>query len=374
MKVWLDYSTIKDWNGTLTGIPRTVFSIEKALSLLGYRYERVFINDELKSFYHLPADPKVEPHKIEKAQMSKGDILLSLGATWAYACYNDELSRLKCQGVQYAQLYYDLIPTKFPYFYQQGSGFGEYYGKILSETLDLCDLALFISDCSKKDICDFYKGSNNFLTKVIRLGEDFDLLTNAKVPKATNLVENNVDYIVCVGTLEKRKNQNMLLDAYRLMLSSNCRDKVPSLYLVGREGWMNGDISFQIENDPLLNGKVQIFNDVSDTELEELYDGSLFTVFPSLYEGWGLPISESFKRGKACLASNSSSMVEIAPELCILLNPHSPDEWATKILELSSDRSKLHALIERIKADYQPYSWKDTAKTIVKELKSIGYK
>ncbi|OXX36953.1 hypothetical protein B9J90_07100 [Vibrio sp. V09_P4A23P171] len=361
MKVWLDYSTIKDWDGTLTGIPRTVYSIENALSEIGCKFERVFINDELASFYQLPNDNVLLGKELIAANMSEGDILLSLGATWAYASYNTEIKRLKSIGVKYYQLYYDLIPTKFPYFYEYGKGFGEYYGNIISETLDLCDVAYFISECSKRDICAHYSGENQFRKIVIRLGEDFEEVN-------TTSIENDEDYILCVGTLEKRKNQNMLLDAYRLMLASRKRDEVPTLYLIGREGWMNGDLVFQIDNDPLLSGKVQILKDVSDGELETLYKAALFTVFPSLYEGWGLPISESFKRGKACIASNSSSMIEIAPELTILLDPYSPNVWAEKILELVSDKSKLLALNERIKAEYRPHSWKDTAQSIVNEF------
>ncbi|AYV21216.1 glycosyltransferase family 4 protein [Vibrio mediterranei] len=368
MKIWLDYSTIKDWDGTLTGIPRTVYSIEQALASVGCSFERVFINDDLAHFYRLPNNYINSKMDLERADMSEGDILLSLGATWAYASYNEEVKRLKVIGVKYYQLYYDLIPTKFPYFYEQGKAFGEYYGKILAETLELCDVAFFISECSKQDICNYYSGENEFKKVVIRLGEDFDSAKRCSPHNLSKLTEDQEDFILCVGTLEKRKNQNMLLDAYRIMLRSHRRLEVPTLYLIGREGWMNGDLVFQLENDPLLEGKVKVLKGISDEELETLYHSALFTVFPSLYEGWGLPISESFKRGKACLASDSSSMVEIAPDLTVLLNPYAPREWAEKILELVTDRSKLRALTERIQAEYQPHSWQDTARTIIKEF------
>ncbi|MGF1746863.1 glycosyltransferase, partial [Vibrio minamisatsumaniensis] len=218
------------------------------------------------------------------------------------------------------------------------------------------------------DICEHYNGDNNFRKVVLRLGEDFEEVAETSVQNLPKSVESTEEYILCVGTLEKRKNQNMLLDAYRVMLSTHSRDIVPTLYLIGREGWMNGDLIFQLDNDPLLIDKVKILKDVSDSELEALYNSALFTVFPSLYEGWGLPISESFKRGKACLASNSSSMVEIAPELTVCLNPYAPNEWAEKILELTSDRSKLRTLNQNIKANYQPHLWRDTANTIIEEF------
>ncbi len=76
----------------------------------------------------------------------------------------------------------------------------------------------------------------------------------------------------------------------------------PSWFLVGRPGWIDGNVSFQVANDRLLKDLVQVVTDASDAELTELYQHSLFTLFPAIYEGWGLPVAESLRYGKPASA------------------------------------------------------------------------
>jgi len=174
-------------------------------------------------------------------------------------------------------------------------------------------------------------------------------------------------FALSVGTLEYRKNQVVLLNAYRALLSANFKN-LPHLVLVGREGWMNNHLAYQVATDPLLKGYVTVLSDVSDAGLDYLYRNCIFTLFPALYEGWGLPVAESLKYGKPCVTSNISSMPEIAPTLTRFADPLNLTEWVRHISELSGDEYQLQAESARIAKTYKPVLWTETALKILSHL------
>ncbi|PLS81050.1 glycosyltransferase family 1 protein, partial [Candidatus Saccharibacteria bacterium] len=110
------------------------------------------------------------------------------------------------------------------------------------------------------------------------------------------------EFIICVGTQEVRKNHALLYYAYKLGLQKQMR--LPRLIIVGREGWLTDDIRRMITTDPYVGSLITPMKDVGDEELTWLYQNALFAVFPSFYEGWGLPIAEAVHHGKLVLSSN----------------------------------------------------------------------
>jgi glycosyltransferase involved in cell wall biosynthesis len=105
-------------------------------------------------------------------------------------------------------------------------------------------------------------------------------------------------------------------------------------------------------------------NDVTDDELAWLYRNCLFTAYPSLYEGWGLPISESLSFGKLCIASNGRAMEEAGRGLCLHLNPADVDQWERSIRTLLIDPARRAELEMKIKASYQASQWKSVSDLI----------
>ena len=99
-----------------------------------------------------------------------------------------------------------------------------------------------------------------------------------------------------------------------------------------------------------------------------LYKRCLFTLFPAIYEGWGLPVAESLKHGKPCISSNTSSMVEIAPHLTRFASPYSIEEWADQIEELLFSPDQLTSETNRICSEYIPTKWTETAKAILNQI------
>ena len=200
-------------------------------------------------------------------------------------------------------------------------------------------------------------------TSVIELGSDFceKKQISEKILEEFEIPE---DFILCVGTIEFRKNQNFLLNVYRRILQD--REDFPSLILAGKVGFGNNQIEHQVAYDPILKGKVKIINCLSDANLKLLYENCLFTVYPSLYEGWGLPICESLKYGKNIICSNTSSMIEIGNGLCHYFDPINHHEFKKLILKLATNKNYRVQKESEISSKYLPNTWINCAENIFK--------
>ena len=141
------------------------------------------------------------------------------------------------------------------------------------------------------------------------------------------------DYVLTVGTLEPRKNLRRLADAAR-------RSDV-ELRVVGARGWGAVDVSG--------NG-VRWLGEVSDVELARLYRGALCVAYPSLYEGFGIPVLEAMACGAPVVTTRGSAMEEVADGAAVLVDPHDPAEIAAGIERAAAERDQLVARgLERVR-------------------------
>lgn len=123
-------------------------------------------------------------------------------------------------------------------------------------------------------------------------------------------------YALFVGTVEARKNHVLALDAWRRLIDSHGAQAVPDLVCVGRLGWHAGEFLRQYVATGGLAGKVSMLStSVTDADLARFYAHAEFTVYPSRYEGWGLPVSESLAFGKVPVVADNSSLREAGRDL-----------------------------------------------------------
>jgi glycosyltransferase involved in cell wall biosynthesis len=125
---------------------------------------------------------------------------------------------------------------------------------------------------------------------------------------------------------------------------------------------MVDDLLRQIANTQNLNGKLVIVEDPSDAELVELYAGCLFTLFPSYYEGWGLPVTESLAFGKPCFISNRTSLPEAGGGLARCFDPE-------KIRSVLEDRQDLMLWEDKVRREFRPVPWSATVAALLAELR-----
>jgi hypothetical protein len=135
-------------------------------------------------------------------------------------------------------------------------------------------------------------------------------------------------------------------------------DRVPRLVLVGLVGWGVDDLLVRIRLNPRVADKIVILQDVPDEGLLWLYRHCRFTVFPSFFEGWGLPVVESLALGKPCLASNARAVIEATGGLVPALDPLNFAAWVGHIERWIFDDEALETAARRL-GGYRPQSWRD---------------
>ncbi len=165
----------------------------------------------------------------------------------------------------------------------------------------------------------------------------------------------NKDYILYLGTLEPRKNIEILIEAYLLLKVKS--SSLPKLVIAGKKGWMYESIFKKVE---LYNLKDDvIFTDyVDDGDVPILLNGASIFVFPSIYEGFGLPPLEAMACGTPVIASNTASIPEVIGDAGILVNPYSPEELSCAIEELINDEILRLELRRRSLQQAEKYTWK----------------
>jgi len=145
-------------------------------------------------------------------------------------------------------------------------------------------------------------------------------------------------------------------------------ERVPDLIFAGRlVGGMVQRFNRNISH-PGLRERVKIVIEPEDQHLAELYADCLFTVFPSLYEGWGLPIGESLGFGKPVAASNRASMPEAGGGFCVYFDPQNVDEATAVIRDLIEQPKRLAEMKRRIARNFRPPSWADAARGLLSAL------
>lgn len=174
-------------------------------------------------------------------------------------------------------------------------------------------------------------------------------------------------FVLFVTTIDVRKNHRFLLDVWRRVVAE-LGGHAPQLVLVGRRSWGAADVLASLEADVELRQRVLVIHDADDDLVERLFRGSLFTVYPSLHEGWGLPIAESLSHGKVCVASDSSSMREVAPGLVDLVDPHDPAAWSDALLGYIRRPDLRRQRESEIVARFAPTSWQAAMTTLVDQL------
>jgi glycosyltransferase involved in cell wall biosynthesis len=231
---------------------------------------------------------------------------------------------------------------------------------------ELSDAILFISEATRRDYERFlvdYNITNRAKTGVMILGEDIN-------QKQAERPENIVDepFILNVGTIEVRKNPVLLYQVYRLAEERGV--DLPHLYLVGRMGWLTGDIFYQMIHDSRVSDKIHIRHDIDDKGLSWMYDHCEFFVFPSYYEGWGLPVAEAAHHHKVSVASHSSSIPEVLGEYAEYFSPYSADECLNAIVTMMDKAHR--ARCEKKLRHRAPQTWDDTYKDAEKIIDKVN--
>ena len=295
-----------------------------------------------------------------------GDVFLTLGAPWHHDDYVRTVRWLRDDmRVLFALLIHDLIPLRHPEWCDKGviATFRAWHRALFP----LASTVFTLSQATARDVGRYLEEQAIVVPKGISPVPAGTVCNLTVTPMSTGpVVEGR--YVLFVSTIEARKNHTLLFRVWRRLLSELPPDEVPTLVFAGREGWLVSDLMHQLDNTDWLDNKIRFVRNPTDAELHRLYADCLFTVFPSLFEGWGLPVTESLGMGRPCIASNTTSIPEAGGALARYFNPYDTHDAFRVIRDTILDRDGLERWTETVRTDFHPVPWDHTAATILTAL------
>ncbi|CCF18297.1 putative Lipopolysaccharide N-acetylglucosaminyltransferase II [Pseudorhizobium banfieldiae] len=298
------------------------------------------------------------------SMIREGDVLLNLGASWSHRDFGKAIAFLKARyGVRFGLLVHDVLPVSHPHLVAPGHI--PNFTKWLHDMTGVWDLVLTPSQSSAEALAN-YLGEQNLPvpdTRVIPFGAGFP--TNLPRP---DLPLEHRSHVLYVSTIEIRKNHMLLFRVWEKLVDRHGAGAVPQLVFAGKFGWEIADLRRALNTSKSLDGKIRVIENLSDEELASYYRNSLFTVFPSFCEGWGLPVSESLYYGRYCIASSATSLPEVGGRF---IDYHEPGdtEGAYELIEAAIFNPDLVADKEQIiRQEYPCPTWQQTALSIVATL------
>lgn len=219
-----------------------------------------------------------------------------------------------------------------------------------------------LTDCSfvKKELVETFRLDPERVTPVL-LGVSPDFFPRAPAECNAFLADHGLvhgQYVLSVGTLEPRKNIPTLIDAYS-MLPADLQQRFP-LVLVGMRGWLTSGLEARMK--PLVErGVIKPLGYVADEMMPLIYSGAAAFVFPSLYEGFGLPPLEAMACGTPVISSRSSSLPEVVGDAGVLVDPLNVDGLAESLRRVLEDKAFAEVLAQQGVRRAAGFSWKKTA-------------
>ncbi|PIR97672.1 MAG: glycosyltransferase family 1 protein [Candidatus Doudnabacteria bacterium CG10_big_fil_rev_8_21_14_0_10_41_10] len=271
---------------------------------------------------------------------------------------------------------HDLAIYRRPDLFPSGQGFSVKY--LVPRSINNAAKIIAVSESTKKDVEIFFKVDPKKI-KVIYEGVDHDRFVpgdkTEKLPEdLKRKYKISQQYILFVGTLEPRKNLIRLLEAYYQLTQKSLEFKDHyQLVLVGSKGWLYDEIFEEVENRNLQNNVVFPGYLVA-SDLPKLYAHATAFVYPSLYEGFGLPVLEAMASGTPVITSSVSSMPEIAKDAGLLVDPLDVEGLANAMEKIITDKSLQAELSEKGKKRSEKFSWEKCARETLEIYREVGKK
>ena len=244
----------------------------------------------------------------------------------------------------------------------------KYYQKNFWKKAATSDWIITGSNFTKQEIIT-YMGFPEEKISVIYHAVDHDLykVYDKDILQTTKeKFELNNAFFLFVGSIEPRKNLLNLLKAYHL-LSDDIKKNYP-LVLVGFKGWENKEIMQEIEKE---KKHIKYLGYLTDEELAHVYNLATLFIYPSLYEGFGIPPLEAMACGTAVIASNVASIPEACGDSAEYIDPTNSNDIAEKITYMLTDNTKRNSLIQKGFEHSKYFTWDKAAKEHMNVFKKV---
>ncbi|RWU17791.1 glycosyltransferase family 1 protein [Pseudomonas alkylphenolica] len=264
---------------------------------------------------------------------------------------------------------HDLSFVHYPHFHPAERV--EWLNRELPRTLARADYLITDSEIVRQELIERYNLSAD-VVRAIYLGADKRFIPRGPQQTASVLTQHGLEhgrYVAFVGTLEPRKGLAQLLDAWS-QLPNALRRAFP-LVIAGAPGWRNSDLLERIQA-MQARGEVKYLRFVCAEELPLIYSGAAVFAYPSVYEGFGLPVLEAMASGVPVVCTSGTSMAEFAQGAAALHEPGSSESLAFQLSALLEDEGLRDGYIHKGLLQAQKFSWERCARETLDVYRSIG--
>jgi len=246
-------------------------------------------------------------------------------------------------------------------------GMSQHLNTWVPRSVQRADHVIAVSEATRQDLMELYHTPPGKISVLYHgVTPEFAPVTSAArlndVRQKYNLGQN--PFILSVGTLQPRKNYQRLIQALAQLEAD------VSLVIVGGRGWQVEPILAEIERQKLA-ARVHLPGFVADADLPALYSAAALFVYPSLYEGFGLPVLEAMACGAPVIAANRSALPEVVGNAGLLIDPYNVDELAAAINRLLGDGSLRAQLATAGRAQAAQFTWPAMARQLVEMYRQI---
>ncbi|MCC0015187.1 MAG: glycosyltransferase family 4 protein [Rhodobiaceae bacterium] len=303
--------------------------------------------------------PPMESLLDDSLEIAGGDVFVGAQAGW-YHVDVEGLNRLKAEtGLRHVVLCYDIIPILFPQWFSERDGaiFRAYYDKVFSSA----ERIIFNAHSTERDARAHCRSLGFELadTRVVPLGCDVPARDGEADEEALPEGLEPGRFAMFVSTIEPRKNHQILVDAWRRLAQDGIVAATGfKLVFVGRNGWHMEDFFARLAAEPEHGRSILHLEGIDDATIRALYASAAFTLYPSTYEGFGLPPVESMLAGTPVIASTGGAVNEVVGEAGIRLDPGDVDGWFREMRRMIEDEA--YRAEWTIKArTYKPVTWRE---------------
>lgn len=234
----------------------------------------------------------------------------------------------------------------------------------------LADRIITVSESTLKDFLSIFTYRKECI-KAIHLGKNDAFKPDLSKNKVDPIVrKHNIhgDYLLFIGTIEPRKNIKNLILAFNKLAASG---KDLKLVIVGKKGWHYED-TFKLVKELNLSNKIIFTGFIDEDDKPYLISGCKIFIYPSIYEGFGIPVLEALSCGIPTITSNVSSLPEVAGNAAMLIDPTSTEQLYDAINKLLGDQCLYNDLKEKSVTQASQFSWQKTARETIDMYKSLA--
>jgi len=253
---------------------------------------------------------------------------------------------------------HDLIPLKLPHLTLDNKRF---FRDLIRSSLKDSQAIITVSENTKRELLSLfdYPEERIFVTyQPIALKE----ISEEKESVLEKYQLKKKKYILFVGAIEPKKNIKRLIEAYQKL------KREEPLVIIGKKAWLWQE---ELKNIKASSSLIILLDYVSSEELQYLYRGASCFIFPSLYEGFGLPVLEAMSFGCPVITSNLSSLPEVCGDAALYIDPYNSQDIAEKLEQLLSDNALREGLVQAGKARSSMFSMEQYMQKISQVYQSV---